>query len=156
MKVTSSLDLFESVSSLSSILWYTSSLTPWWRRSFEMRKHLLLYVSTITHFSESTSSKYLFPRTCDRFFQERFKELAFKIVINVFKRTKIIESFKDFVKNCSVSRNCFIIFRYKNSTINDCGFVFWISGKKLFDFYTDNRSIELEHIVFIITGIFSK
>lgn len=28
-----------------------------------MRKHLLLYVSTITHFSESTSSKYLFPRT---------------------------------------------------------------------------------------------
>ena len=66
MKVTSSLDLFESVSSLSSILWYTSSLTPWWRRSFEMRKHLLLYVSTITHFSESTSSKYLFPRTCVR------------------------------------------------------------------------------------------
>ena len=92
----------------------------------------------------------------DRFFQERFKELAFKIVINVFKRTKIIESFKDFVKNCSVSRNCFIIFRYKNSTINDCGFVFWISGKKLFDFYTDNRGIEFEHIVFIITGIFSK
>ena len=29
-----------------------------------MRKHLLLYVSTITHFSESTSSKYLFP-SCD-------------------------------------------------------------------------------------------
>ena len=45
----------------------------------------------------------------DGFFKESFKQFAFKIVVNVFKRSKIVETVQNTMEHCRIARDSLII-----------------------------------------------
>ena len=73
----------------------------------------------------------------DGFFQECFKEFALEIVVNVFKRTKIIETLQNLMEYSRISGHSLIIFGYKDSAIDNSGFIFGIAGEELFYLHTN-------------------